>query len=178
MRTETTINDSHDFKIGKRLTNLPALREVGFTANRRLLGVQRLDHDPITGATALTILTDPVTTPNGTRIPGLSPDPPIGSEELIFGAHGGRLCRVPWRFSWPPCQGVPRGLGLRRFAGWGGQMVTRSGGPQIWVNSLLQACCQGQAFGRCSISRRAEVATRAGTAIRVRRIVPVVSVPV
>jgi hypothetical protein len=71
LRTETTINDSHDFKIGKRLTNLPALREVGFTANRRLLGVQRLDHDPITGATALTMLTDPVTTPNGTRIPGL-----------------------------------------------------------------------------------------------------------
>ena len=71
LRTETTINDSHDFKIGKRLTNLPALREVGFTANRRLLGIQRLDHDPITGATALTILTDPVTTPNGTRIPGL-----------------------------------------------------------------------------------------------------------
>jgi hypothetical protein len=70
LRTETTINDSHDFKIGKRLTNLPALREVGFTANRRLLGVQRLDHDPITGATALTTLTDPVTTATGTRVPG------------------------------------------------------------------------------------------------------------
>ena len=35
--------------IGKRLVNLPALREIGFSANRRLLGVQRLDHDPITG---------------------------------------------------------------------------------------------------------------------------------
>ncbi|HEX6761070.1 MAG TPA: hypothetical protein VF086_22055 [Propionibacteriaceae bacterium] len=71
LRTETTINDSHDFKIGKRLTNLPALREVGFTANRRLLGVQRLDHDPITGSTALTTLTEPVTTPTGSRVPGL-----------------------------------------------------------------------------------------------------------
>jgi len=34
IRTETTINDARDFGIGKRLTNLPALRQVGFTANR------------------------------------------------------------------------------------------------------------------------------------------------
>src|SRR5213078_558836 len=47
LRTETTINDTRDFQIGKRLTNLPALREIGFTANRRLLRVQRLSHDPI-----------------------------------------------------------------------------------------------------------------------------------
>ena len=38
----------------KRLTNLPALRQIGFTANRRLLGVQRLSHDPIRGAQAFT----------------------------------------------------------------------------------------------------------------------------
>ena len=53
LRTETTINDTRDFKIGKRLTHLPALREIGFTANRRLLGVQRLDHDPITATATL-----------------------------------------------------------------------------------------------------------------------------
>jgi hypothetical protein len=47
LRTETTINDTRDFGIGKRLTNLPALREIGFSANRRLLGVQQLSHDPI-----------------------------------------------------------------------------------------------------------------------------------
>ena len=29
-----------DFGLSKRLTNLPALRQIGFTANRRLLGVQ------------------------------------------------------------------------------------------------------------------------------------------
>jgi hypothetical protein len=40
LRTETTINDTRDFGIGKRLKNLPALREVGFQANRRLLDVQ------------------------------------------------------------------------------------------------------------------------------------------
>src|SRR5674476_13679 len=41
LRTETTINNTRDFDIGKRLVNLPALREIGFKANRRLLGVQR-----------------------------------------------------------------------------------------------------------------------------------------
>src|SRR4051794_36937886 len=46
LRTETTINDTRDFGIGKRLTNLPALREIGISANRRLLGVQRLSHNP------------------------------------------------------------------------------------------------------------------------------------
>ncbi|MGH9340440.1 MAG: hypothetical protein ACRD1R_12840 [Acidobacteriota bacterium] len=45
LRTETTINDTRDFAIGKRLCNLPLLREVGFKANRRLLSVQRLSHD-------------------------------------------------------------------------------------------------------------------------------------
>ena len=49
-RTKTTITDTNDFGIGKRPTNLPALREIGDTANRRLLGVQRIGHDPITGA--------------------------------------------------------------------------------------------------------------------------------
>jgi hypothetical protein len=72
LRTETTINDTRDFRIGKRLTHLPALREIGFTANRRLLGVQRLDHDPITAAATLTAVTDPITTTTGTRIPGLA----------------------------------------------------------------------------------------------------------
>jgi hypothetical protein len=71
LRTETTINDTRDFAIGKRLLNLPALREIGFKANWRLLGVQRLDHDPITGTRDLHTLTDPVTTATGTRVPGL-----------------------------------------------------------------------------------------------------------
>jgi hypothetical protein len=71
LRTETTINETRDFGIGKRLENLPALREIGFTANRRLLDVQHLSHDPITGATAFTAVTAPVRTPTGERIPGL-----------------------------------------------------------------------------------------------------------
>jgi len=71
LRTETTINDPREFGLSKRLTNLPALRQIGFTANRRLLGVQRLSHDPIHGAHAFTDLTTPILTDTGTRIPGL-----------------------------------------------------------------------------------------------------------
>ena len=71
IRTETTINDTRDFGIGKRLTNLPALRQTGFTASRRLLAVQRLSHDPIAGADALARVSDPVLTPAGTRIAGM-----------------------------------------------------------------------------------------------------------
>ncbi len=71
LRTETTINHTMDFGLGKRLTNLPALRKIGYTANRRLLGVQRLSHDPITGADVLQSTCDPVIHDNGTRIAGL-----------------------------------------------------------------------------------------------------------
>jgi hypothetical protein len=71
LRTETTINDTRDFRLSKRLTNLPALRQIGFTANRRLLGVQRLSHDPIRGAATFTELTAPILTDTGARIPGL-----------------------------------------------------------------------------------------------------------
>ena len=49
LRTETTINDPTDFKVGKRLKNLPALREIGFSANRRLLEVQRMSCDCTVG---------------------------------------------------------------------------------------------------------------------------------
>ncbi|HTH92515.1 hypothetical protein [Mycobacterium sp.] len=71
LRTETTINDTRDFGIGKRLTNLPALREIGVSANRRLLGVQRLSHNPIRATEAFTAVHDPIITDTGTRIAGL-----------------------------------------------------------------------------------------------------------
>jgi hypothetical protein len=53
LRTETTINDTRDFGIGRWLCNLPALREIGTCANRRLLSVQILSHDPIRGGDEL-----------------------------------------------------------------------------------------------------------------------------
>jgi hypothetical protein len=60
LRTETTINDSRDFNIGKRLCNLPALAQVGFSANRRLLDVERLTTDPTIGEQAFRAVADPI----------------------------------------------------------------------------------------------------------------------
>jgi hypothetical protein len=47
LRTETTINNPRDFYIGKSLCNLPALRKIGFAANRRVLEVETLTHDAL-----------------------------------------------------------------------------------------------------------------------------------
>ena len=71
LRTQTTINDTGDFGIRKGLTHLPALREIGFSANRRLLGVQRLSHNPIRAAEAFTAIHEPITNADGHRIAGL-----------------------------------------------------------------------------------------------------------
>jgi hypothetical protein len=60
LRTETTINDSRDFGIGRRLVNLPALREVGFSANRRLLDVERASAHPALGEDAFARLNQAV----------------------------------------------------------------------------------------------------------------------
>jgi hypothetical protein len=60
LRTETTINNSSDFAIGKGLKNLPALRAIGFQANRRLLDVQRLSHDCALGEEAFRRVNEPV----------------------------------------------------------------------------------------------------------------------
>ncbi len=60
LRTETTINDTRDFAIGKRLHNLPALREIGFQANRRLLDVQTISHDCSVGEDVFRQVTQPI----------------------------------------------------------------------------------------------------------------------
>jgi hypothetical protein len=60
LRTETTINNPRDFGIGKRLHNLPALQQIGFQANRRLLRVQSISHDCSIGHEALEALAQPV----------------------------------------------------------------------------------------------------------------------
>ncbi|MGH3238133.1 MAG: hypothetical protein ACRDOH_33715, partial [Streptosporangiaceae bacterium] len=53
------------------LSHLPELKEIGFQASRRLLDVQRISHDPAEGAAALAALTQPVTSPAGTRTAGM-----------------------------------------------------------------------------------------------------------
>ena len=70
LRTETVINDTYDFDVGRRLRNLEDLKKIGFTANRRLLGVQRLSHDRTIGADVLDELHRPVCI-DGQRAPAL-----------------------------------------------------------------------------------------------------------
>jgi hypothetical protein len=60
LRTETTINDTRDFGVGKSLKNLPLLRQIGFQANRRLLDVQKITQDCALGEVALREVTEPV----------------------------------------------------------------------------------------------------------------------
>lgn len=70
LRTETVINDTRDFAVGKRLFNLPQLREVGLSANRRLLSVQRISHDCAVGEDAFVSVNNP-TVVDGQRVSAL-----------------------------------------------------------------------------------------------------------
>lgn len=60
LRTETIINNTRDFDIGRRLCNLAELAKVGFAANRRLLEVQRISHDCSIGEDAFAKVNQPV----------------------------------------------------------------------------------------------------------------------
>jgi hypothetical protein len=70
LRTELVVNHTRDFGIGKALDNLPRLRELAFAANRRLLHVQQLSHDPVLGEEAFHTMTTPQTVA-GQRVSGL-----------------------------------------------------------------------------------------------------------
>ena len=59
LRTETTVNNTYDFGIGWRLCNLPALRQIGFEANRRILEVEKLSHDCAIGQQSFLQLQQP-----------------------------------------------------------------------------------------------------------------------
>jgi hypothetical protein len=76
IRTETTVNNTRDFGIGRKIENLTALREMAFAANRRLLDVQQLDHDPILGQDQFDSLTQP-TSVDGQRASGLKFGDPL-----------------------------------------------------------------------------------------------------
>src|SRR5262250_1662860 len=60
LRTETTINDTRDFAIGRRIENLDELRKIGFAANRRLLDVQRIGHDCFIGEASFQDMQKPI----------------------------------------------------------------------------------------------------------------------
>jgi len=86
LRTETTINNTRDFAIGRRLHNLPQLRAVGFQANRRLLDVQRISHDPTVGEDAFRRVTQP-TEVDGQRASALRYGDPT-----VLALFGALLC--------------------------------------------------------------------------------------
>ncbi|NQZ11487.1 MAG: hypothetical protein HRT35_30410 [Algicola sp.] len=71
LRTETTINNPRDFAIGRLLKNLPALREVGFKANQRLLEVEKISQDCQLGNETFEQVTRPQVV-DGQRASGLS----------------------------------------------------------------------------------------------------------
>lgn len=77
LRTETTINDTRDFQIGRMLKNLDALRQIGFTANRRLLNVQTVSHDCTIGEKRFASLIRPSVN-QGQRVPAL----PFGNSRV------------------------------------------------------------------------------------------------
>jgi hypothetical protein len=59
LRTETTINNTYDFGVGRRLHNLPKLREIGFAANRRLIEIERMSHNCILSEDAFQAINPP-----------------------------------------------------------------------------------------------------------------------
>lgn len=77
LRTETTINNTYDFGVGRLLKNLPALRQIGFAANRRVLQVEQLTHDCHIGAQAFEQLQKPAEV-DGQHVSAL----PFGQERV------------------------------------------------------------------------------------------------
>ena len=83
LRTETTFNDTYDFRIGRKLENLPRLIELGRDINRRLLAMERQSCRPAPAASLVEAMVMPTGEP-GRRAPGLRfGDPRVVS---LFGA--------------------------------------------------------------------------------------------
>lgn len=71
LRTETTINDPTDLGVGKGISNLPYLQQIGREVNRRLLDVQRMSQDCTLSKESVDRVVQPTITPDGQRAPGL-----------------------------------------------------------------------------------------------------------
>ena len=71
LKTETTINDSKDFGIGKDLSNLSYLTHIGRIINRRLLDVQRVNHNCGLSGESIERVVTPTISQDGQPAPGL-----------------------------------------------------------------------------------------------------------
>ena len=109
LRTETVINDTYDFGIGRRLRNLDDLKKIGFAANRRLLGVQTLSHDCTIGADVLDGLHRPAHIDGTTRV-GTALRRPAGAGAVRPPCCSSTCCRTDsatasYGRQWPRCAG-------------------------------------------------------------------------
>jgi hypothetical protein len=71
LRTETTINNPHDFGVDKGLRNWEYLRQLGTAINRRLLETERFSQDCLLSSESFARVSEPTTTETGQRAPGL-----------------------------------------------------------------------------------------------------------
>ena len=71
LRTETTFNDTYDFGIGRRLSNLSYLRTLGDHINHRVLETESLAHDCGLAPAQLADLVQPTQTADGQSAPAL-----------------------------------------------------------------------------------------------------------
>jgi hypothetical protein len=71
LRTETTINDTRDFGVGRRIGNFDHLRQIGRNANRRLLSIERLSHNCAIAPNTFERIVLPSTNDDDVRVPGL-----------------------------------------------------------------------------------------------------------
>lgn len=84
LRTETTINNPHDFGVNKGLNNWDYLRQLGLAVNRRLLETEQVSQDCLLSSESFERVSQPTTTDTGQRAPGLrfgqprvTPAPPV-----------------------------------------------------------------------------------------------------
>jgi hypothetical protein len=71
LRTETTIDNPRDFKVGKDLSNWTFLCKLGTLINDRLLECERVSQDCLLSSESFARVSEPTTTEAGERAPGL-----------------------------------------------------------------------------------------------------------
>jgi hypothetical protein len=71
LRTETTINNPHDFDVAKDLSNWTYLRQLAAAINHRLLETERVSQDCLLSAVSFQRVSEPTVASTGERAPGL-----------------------------------------------------------------------------------------------------------
>src|ERR1043165_211142 len=71
LRTETTLNDNHDFGVGRRVGNLPRLQAIGRNINHRVLSLERVAQHCAISAHTIDRIVLPTVTAEDQRAPAL-----------------------------------------------------------------------------------------------------------